>query len=130
MEIDLRDLSLRFVLGGVAVASCFIFLQILPWKTFAGIFAAFPAVMIAAVVMAGHFGNSELAAEVAFGATAGMMGCTVCVFTAIFCMQQLESWGLSLALALGAWFVSSFVFVRLMQRFLAGRRSGKSGAGN
>lgn len=127
MEINLRDLALRFVLGGASVALCFILLQILPWKIFAGIFAAFPAVMIAAVVMAGYFGNSELAAEVTLGASAGMMGCTVCVFTAAFCMQHLNRWGLSLSLALGAWFVSSFVFVYLMQHFLAGRRVGKSG---
>jgi len=122
MEINLRDLTLRFILGGMSVAACFVLMEILPWKAFAGIFAAFPAVMVAAVIMAGHFGNSELAAEIALGASAGMMGCTVCVLTAIFCMQRLNNWGFSLALALGAWFLSSLVFIRLMQGLLEKRR--------
>lgn len=127
MKVDLRDLSLRFILGGMSVVACFILIEILPWKAFAGIFAAFPAVMIAAVVMSGHFGNSELAAQIALGASAGMMGCTVCVLTATFCMQHLNRWGLSLVLALGAWFVSSLVFIQLMQGFLKKRNAKKCG---
>ncbi|MCQ1536629.1 DUF3147 family protein [Methanosarcina sp. KYL-1] len=126
MKADVRDLGLRFVFGGTAVAACFIMLQILPWKSFAGIFAAFPAVMAAAVIMAGHFGSSEQAADIALGASAGMMGCTVCVFVASFCMQHLGKWGISLAIALMAWLVSSFMFIRLMHGFLEKRKEGRN----
>jgi hypothetical protein len=52
MKLDWRDLTLRFLLGGAAVAACYIFLGLIPWKTFAGIFAAFPAVMAAAGIAA------------------------------------------------------------------------------
>jgi len=126
MNIDIRDLALRFVLGGTAVAACFLVLQILPSKAFAGIFAAFPAVMIAAVVMAGHFESSERAADIALGASAGMMGCTVCVLVATLCMQYLNRWGLSLLIALVAWLFSSVLFIRLMQGFLEKRREERS----
>ncbi len=70
MELDLRDLGIRFVFGGTAVAACYILLQHLPSKSFAGVFAAFPAVMAAAVIMAGHFGSSEQASDIALGASA------------------------------------------------------------
>lgn len=122
MEIDIRDLALRFILGGSSVVACFLVLQLLPWKAFAGIFAAFPAVMVAAVIMAGHFESSERAADIALGASAGMMGCTVCVLVASLGMQYLNKWGLSLLIALVAWLFSSFVFIRLMQGFLERRR--------
>jgi len=82
MKLDIRDLGLRFIFGGLAVAACYVVLQFVPSKSFAGIFAAFPAVMAAAVIMAGHFGNSEQAADIALGASAGMLGCTICVLTA------------------------------------------------
>jgi hypothetical protein len=52
MKLDFKDLALRFVFGGTAVAACYIMLQIIPSKSFAGVFAAFPAVMAAAVIMA------------------------------------------------------------------------------
>ncbi|AKB18276.1 MULTISPECIES: DUF3147 family protein [unclassified Methanosarcina] len=121
MKVDIYDLGLRFIFGGLAVAACYIVLQLVPSKSFAGIFAAFPAVMAAAVIMAGHFGSSEQAADIAFGASAGMMGCTVCVFVASFCMQHVGKWGLSLVIALMAWLVSSFMFIQLMHCFLEKR---------
>ena len=59
IKADFRDLGLRFVFGGTAVAVCYILLQLIPSKSFAGIFAAFPAVMAASVIMAGYFGSSS-----------------------------------------------------------------------
>jgi len=53
IKADFRDQGLRFVFGGTAVATCYILLQLIPSKSFAGIFAAFPAVMAASVIMAG-----------------------------------------------------------------------------
>ncbi|MEN6461341.1 MAG: DUF3147 family protein [Syntrophomonas sp.] len=111
----MKDLTLRFFLGGGAVAACYILLQLIPWKSFAGIFAAFPAVMVAAIIMAGIFEGSRPAADVALGATAGMLGCTVCVLTATLCMVYLNNWAMSLAIATIAWFISSVVFIQLIQ---------------
>ncbi|KKH96865.1 membrane protein [Methanosarcina sp. 1.H.T.1A.1] len=122
MKVDIRDLGLRFIFGGLAVAACYVVLQLVPSKSFAGIFAAFPAVMAAAVIMAGHFGSSEQAADIALGASAGMLGCTMCVLTAAFCMEHLNRWGLSLAIALIVWFVSSYAAIMLMQGFLEKRK--------
>ncbi|KKH47320.1 DUF3147 family protein [Methanosarcina sp. 1.H.A.2.2] len=131
MKVDIRDLGLRFIFGGLAVAACYVVLQLVPSKSFAGIFAAFPAVMAAAVIMAGHFGSSEQAADIALGASAGMLGCTMCVLTASFCMEHLNRWGLSLVIALVVWFVSSYAAIMLMQGFLEKRKrmTGKRPAG-
>jgi len=118
MKLDFKDLALRFVFGGTAVAACYIMLQIIPSKSFAGVFAAFPAVMVAAVIMAGHFGSSEQASDIALGASAGMIGCTICVLTAAFCMEHLNSWSLSIIIALLVWFFSSYLSTRLIQGFL------------
>lgn len=122
MKVDIRDLGLRFVFGGLAVAACYVVLQLVPSKSFAGIFAAFPAVMAAAVIMAGHFGNSEQAADIALGASAGMLGCTICVLTATFCMEHLGKWGLSLGISLVVWFFSSYAAIMLMQSLLEKRK--------
>lgn len=122
MELNFRDLALRFVFGGTIVASCFILLQIIPSKSFAGIFVAFPAVMAAAVVMAGYFGSSEQASDIALGASAGMMGCTICVLTAVFCMEHLNRWGISLIIALSIWFFSSYSATRVIHGLLKKRR--------
>lgn len=122
MKLDFRDLGIRFVFGGTAVAACYLLLQYLPSKSFAGIFAAFPAVMAAAIIMAGHFGSSDQAADIAFGASAGMLGCTICVLTATFCMEHLNRWGLSLAISLTVWFFSSYAAIILMQGVLEKRK--------
>ena len=117
MKAYIRDLAFRFILGGFAVAACYVVLQLLPWKSFAGIFAAFPAVMIAAVVMAGISEGSHQAAEVALGATAGMLGCTVCVIVAILLMTYLHLWSVALMISLLAWLISSILFMRLMHYY-------------
>jgi hypothetical protein len=118
MQLDFKDLALRFVFGGSAVAACYIMLQIIPSKSFAGIFASFPAVMAAAVIMAGHFGTSEQAADIALGASAGMIGCAICVLTAVFCMEHLNSWGFSIIIAILVWFFSSYFTTRLIHALL------------
>jgi hypothetical protein len=93
-------------------------LQLIPSKSFAGIFATFSAVMAASVIMAGHFGNSEQASDIALGASAGMLGCTFFVLTVNFCMEHLESLGLSLVVSLSIWFFSSYVASQLIHFFL------------
>ncbi|MEA1961598.1 MAG: DUF3147 family protein [Bacillota bacterium] len=116
MDRQIKDLALRFILGGASVAACYILVQVIPWKSFAGIFAAFPAVMVAAVIMAGVFQGSKDAGEVALGAVAGMMGCTVCVITSYLIMAYTGKWGLALVIALIAWFVSSALFIKVITR--------------
>jgi hypothetical protein len=61
------DLVLRFLFGGAAVAGCYILLLIVPWKSFAGIFAAFPAVLASAVIMTGYLEGRQAAAQLAMG---------------------------------------------------------------
>lgn len=108
------DLALRFVLGGGTIVICYILSVILPWKAFAGIFAAFPAVMIAAVSMAGIGDGSRSAGEVAGGAVVGMLGCATCVLTAIFCMAYFRSWQVGLSISLVVWFISSIFYFKVM----------------
>ncbi|MGZ4160218.1 MAG: DUF3147 family protein, partial [Neobacillus sp.] len=48
-----KDLLIRFLLGGTAVSLSYLITVISPWKILAGIFAAFPAVMLTAVIMVG-----------------------------------------------------------------------------
>jgi hypothetical protein len=118
MKLDFKDLALRFAFGGSAVAGCYVMLQLIPSKSFAGIFAAFPAVMAAAVIMAGYFGTSEQAADIALGASAGMIGCAICVLTAIFCMEHLNNWGFSIIVSVLVWFFSSYFTTRLIHGLL------------
>lgn len=127
MKNQLKDLFLRFVLGGASVAICYVFLQLIPWKSFAGIFAAFPAVMVAAIIMAGVFEGSERASEVALGAIAGMLGCTVCVIATSLSLSYLQNWGLSLLIGLIAWLASSVVFINfiggIVQKLIAAKKN-------
>jgi hypothetical protein len=46
------DLCLRFIFGGAMVAGCFILLQLIPSKSFAGVLTVFPAIISASVIMA------------------------------------------------------------------------------
>jgi len=114
----LKDLSLRFFLGGLAIAACYIVLQVIPSKSLAGIFAAFPAVMLSSVIMTGHFESSSQASDVALGATAGMAGCTVCVLTAYYWMATYGNWGTALLASLIVWLISSVITISLIQYLL------------
>ena len=60
-----KDLLLRFILGGAAVAISYLVTVVSPWEILAGIFAAFRAVMITAVLMVGLSSGSKNAANVA-----------------------------------------------------------------
>ncbi len=51
--MDTKDLLYRFLFGGLAVVLSYVASVLLPWKIIGGIFAAFPAVMIVAVMMVG-----------------------------------------------------------------------------
>jgi len=110
------DLLLRFLLGGAAVAGCYLLLLILPWKSFAGIFAAFPAVLASAVIMSGWLEGKEAASQLAIGATAGMLGCTVCVAVTLWGLLAGIEWVWSVILAIAAWLISSLIFINLIKK--------------
>lgn len=112
----LWDLTLRFFLGGGAVAGCYLLLLILPWKSFAGIFAAFPAVLASAVIMSGWREGREAASQLAMGATAGMLGCTVCVAVTLWGLLAGIGWIWAILLSIPAWLISSLLFIKLIKK--------------
>lgn len=98
---------MRFVLGGTAVVLCYVISVISPVKFIGGVFAGFPAVMVAAVLMAGLKDGDREAAEVARGAVAGMIGCTACVLAALCLIGVMGSWPLGLVAAILVWGVTA-----------------------
>lgn len=110
------ELLLRFVFGGLAVVLSYVASVLLPWKALGGIFAAFPAVMIVAVLMVGLSQGSERAAAIAKGSVYGMTGCAFCVVTVLYALRATGIWWLSLMLGLISWFVSAFAIYKLRER--------------
>lgn len=111
-----QDLFIRFILGGTAVALSYIITVISPWKILAGIFAAFPAVMLTAVIMVGMAAGTKKAANIAKGSVYGMMGGLVCVTTVLFVLQTSKNWGLSILIGLIAWLGSSIAISQVKER--------------
>lgn len=109
MKISLKECWLRFFLGGLAVAACYIISVYSPVRLLGGVFAAFPAVMASAVSMAGVREGDRAAAEVARGAVAGMVGCAACVLAALHFITALSSWPLGLAVAVAVWFITALL---------------------
>jgi hypothetical protein len=105
--MNTKDLIIRFLLGGAAVMLSYLVTVISPWKILAGIFAAFPAVMITAVLMMGIVSGSKNAAKVANGSVFGMIGGVFCVATVWFVLTVSGNWLLSIGLGLVLWLVSS-----------------------
>ena len=114
-----KDLLLRFILGGAAVAISYLVTVVSPWEILAGIFAAFPAVMITAVLMVGLSSGSKNAANVARGSVYGMIGCVVCVATVWTSLTITNKWGFSIILGLLLWLASS-VFISYVREKLNG----------
>ncbi|MCQ6275261.1 DUF3147 family protein [Bacillus sp. V3B] len=114
--MNTKDLIIRFLLGGAAVMISYLVTVISPWKILAGIFAAFPAVMITAVLMMGIVAGSKNAAKVANGSVFGMIGGVFCVATVWFVLNVSGNWLLSIALGIVLWLVSSIVVSVLRDR--------------
>jgi uncharacterized membrane protein (GlpM family) len=104
-----KDLLIRFFLGGAAVMVSYLITVLSPWKILAGIFAAFPAVMITAVLMVGIASGSKNAAKIANGSVFGMIGGVVCVATVWSVLQVSGNWTLSIVLGLLFWLGSSII---------------------
>jgi uncharacterized membrane protein (GlpM family) len=118
-----KDLLIRFILGGSAVMVSYLITVISPWKILAGIFAAFPAVMITAVLMVGIASGSKKAAKIANGSVFGMIGGVVCVATVWTVLQVSGNWTLSIVLGLLFWLGSSIVVLTFRDKLKNSRRS-------
>ncbi|WP_394237855.1 DUF3147 family protein [Niallia oryzisoli] len=113
-----KDLLIRFLLGGAAVMLSYLVTVISPWKILAGMFAAFPAVMITAVLMMGIASGSKNAAKVANGSVYGMIGGVVCVATVWTTLTISNNWLFSIFLGLVLWLVSSIAVSTLRERMM------------
>lgn len=111
-----QDLLIRFLLGGTAVMLSYIVTIISPWKILGGIFAAFPAVMLTAVLMMGISSGSKKAANIANGSVYGMIGGIVCVTSVLLVLQVSGNWVLSIFSGLVLWLGSSFAISTLKER--------------
>lgn len=111
-----KDLMIRFTLGGTAVMISYLITVISPWKILAGIFAAFPAVMITAVLMVGIASGSKKAAKIANGSVFGMIGGVVCVATVWTVLQVNGNWFLSILLGLLLWLICSIIVSSLRDK--------------
>lgn len=112
---DWKDIGLRFAFGGGAVVVCYLLSATIFSPTFAGIFAAFPAVMSAAVIITGIRNGDKDAAQVAQGAVAGMVGGAACVSAALAWIRHGGSWAAALGFGLMVWFACSLVLIRLFR---------------
>ncbi|WP_141433100.1 DUF3147 family protein [Bacillus sp. 03113] len=110
--MDKRELFLRFLFGGSAVMISYVVSNLIPWKMLGGIFAAFPAVMIVAVLMVGIRHGSNMAAQIAQGSVYGMIGCGVCVIAVLLLLQWTHNWWMSIILGAIVWFVSSILILK------------------
>ncbi len=114
--MERKDLFLRFIFGGTAVMLSYVVSVITPWKVLGGIFAAFPAVMVVAVMMIGLKNGSKRAAQIAQGSVYGMIGCGICVVSVLFFLHFSRNWWLSLLLGLVLWFISAILILKLLEK--------------
>jgi ABC-type transport system involved in Fe-S cluster assembly fused permease/ATPase subunit len=111
-----KDLFIRFILGGAAVAISYMITVMSPWKILGGIFAAFPAVMITAVLMGGIAAGSKSAAKIANGSVFGMIGGVFCVATVWIVLKATNNWLLSIILGVIIWLFSSIIVAAIKER--------------
>lgn len=111
------DLLVRFLVGGTAVMLSYLVTVISPWKLLAGIFAAFPAVMLTAILMVGLASGSKKAATIARGSVYGMVGGIVCVVTVLMSLELEGNWCFSIIAGLVLWLASS-IAIYMMKDFL------------
>jgi hypothetical protein len=113
-----KDLFIRFLLGGTAVSLSYLITVISPWKILAGIFAAFPAVMLTAVIMVGIAAGKKKATNIAKGSVYGMIGGIVCVTTVLLVLEATNNWVFSIVTGLLSWLGSSLAISTLKERTL------------
>lgn len=111
-----QDLLIRFLLGGTAVMLSYLITVVSPWKILAGIFSAFPAVLLTAILMVGIASGSKKAGEIARGSVFGMIGGFVCVITVLLVLKMSQDWILSIVLGLILWLGSSVTIASFRER--------------
>jgi threonine/homoserine/homoserine lactone efflux protein len=111
-----QDLFMRFLLGGAAVSLSYLITVVSPWKILAGIFAAFPAVMLTAIIMVGIASGTKKATNIARGSVYGMMGGIICVITVLLSLQETSNWLFSISIGLISWLVSSVAISTIRER--------------
>lgn len=115
-QLKKSDLFMRFILGGTAVSLSYLITVVSPWKILAGIFAAFPAVMLTAVIMVGIASGTKKATNIAKGSVYGMIGGIICVIAVLLSLQETSNWLLSITIGLISWLVSSISISNIRQR--------------
>ncbi|MCQ6275260.1 DUF3147 family protein [Bacillus sp. V3B] len=112
-ELSISALLIRFVLGGSAVVASTLVARKLGEKA-GGIFAAFPAVYLAALLTASlDFRGDELISYsilLSKGAIVGMVINTVVAIIAGYLLLR-KGWKRGLTQAVGCWFIISMVVV-------------------
>ncbi|MHB9095174.1 MAG: DUF3147 family protein [Eubacteriales bacterium] len=105
--LTVSGILIRFILGGGAVAASYVLARRLGGR-WGGIFAAFPAVYIAAIVtVAVGISAKEglpLTLQVSRGALVGMVNNIVCAIAAYLIIRQ-QGWKKGLTFALAIWVV-------------------------
>ena len=114
----MMDLLIRFFMGGTAVMVSYLITVLSPWKILAGVFAAFPAVMLTAVLMVGIASGSKKASTTAKGSVFGMMGGVICVITVLAALQLSHNWILSIVLGLILWLSSSVAISSFKEKLM------------
>ena len=112
----MMDLFVRFLLGGTAVMLSYLITIFSPWKLLAGVFAAFPAVMITAILMVGIASGSHKASKIAKGSVFGQMGGVVCVITVLTTLHFTSNWILSILLGMTMWLGSSIAISKVKEK--------------
>ncbi|GHH99824.1 DUF3147 family protein [Neobacillus kokaensis] len=111
-----KDLFIRFLLGGTAVMASYLIIVISPWEILGGIFAAFPAVMITAVLMAGISSGTTNAAKIANGSVYGMIGGIFCAASVWMFLTLTHNLTISMGLGLIIWLFSSILVSSIKER--------------
>ena len=116
------DYLIRFLVGGSILVLVYVLSAILPWKIMAGMFAAFPGVMAAAVILSGWRQGDTVAAETARGSVYGMVGGLVCVIITVLVLGFGGHWLLALVAGLGAWLSASILLHAIVRQVREKRR--------
>jgi len=116
------DYLIRFLVGGSILVLVYILSAVLPWKIMAGMFAAFPGVMAAAVILSGWRQGDTVAAETARGSVYGMVGGLVCVIITVLVLSLDGHWLLALAVGLASWLSASILLHAIVRQIREKRR--------
>ena len=116
------DYLIRFLVGGSILVLVYVLSAILPWKIMAGMFAAFPGVMAAAVILSGWRQGDAVAAETARGSVYGMVGGLVCVIITVLVLSLDGHWLLALAVGLASWLSASILLHAIVRQIREKRR--------